>query len=129
MNSTQLDKLETCLNNIPMDDEFFGKRTARDVASLFYQRNNVTVCEVNSVEAALDQLAMDKQIDRIIDNGKYLYSSAKFGSMREQYMGMLQRAAEEIDEIQTCRRALISSWNRSPQDFFTVDSHWYHEVN
>ena len=129
MNQTQLEQLETCLNNVPMDDEFHGKRTARDVASLFYQRNNVTVSEVNAVEAALDELSSEKLIDRVIDQGVYLYSSAKFGSMREQYVGMLQRAAEELEEIQACRQSLISSWNRQPQDFFTADSHWYYEVH
>jgi len=129
MELTQLQQLEECLNAIPMDDEFSGKRTARDVASLLFQRNSITNSELNEVEAALDKLVEARELDRIIDGRQYLYSSMKFGTMREEYLTMLQKAAEELDEIQEYRQQLIQSWNRSPQDYFTADSHWYHEVH
>lgn len=128
MKAIELTKLEDTLNQVRMDDTFSGYRPAHSVAQLYLGRNDISNEEMIQVEAALDQLVQQRELDRATQNGITVYRSQKFGSKREEYLSLLERRAEEKAKFAAAALQFESLVEEEAQPFFERDYAWYVET-
>lgn len=128
MKSIDLRQLEDKLNEIRMDDTYHGYRPAHAVAQLYCGRNDVSVEELNQIEAALDQLVQEKELDQTMDGATKMYRSQKFGSKRQEYMTLLERRAEEKERVREAALRFEALVAEEAQPFFERDYAWYVET-
>ncbi len=125
MNETELRNLETCLNEINMDDTHDGYRPSISIAQLYFEQNNITNEQLLAVEAGLDQLVLRHEIDRGTVEGKDCYRSQKFGSRHEEYIEILSDRAHQAEIIEDNRQRLIANWTNQDTSFLQRDDAWY----
>lgn len=131
MQSINFQKVEECLNQLAMDDPHSGRRPAGVVAQLYHQTNLITNEQLTQMQFALEQLALDNQIDCEYSREykETLYFSQKFGSKRDEYVSLLQKACAEAEAVEEAREHLAADWKQTPVNFFERDARWYYAVS
>lgn len=130
MISIDLKQLEDCLNCVAMDDLHEGYRPTHSAAQLYYGRNDITNEELTQIEAALDEIVDNDDLDRRIDVSCKYYRSQKFGSRRDAYLAALERRAAEAEALATAAERLETLYAEDvkPGTFFDKDYAWFSEA-
>lgn len=128
MQNINLKKLEDQLNAITMDDAHNGYRPAHAAAQLYFGRNDISNAELTQVEAALDVLVQEEELDHASHDGTKIYRSQKFGSKRDEYMSMLEQRALQAEQMREAAARLETLMSREKEPFFDRDYVWYLET-